>query len=67
LSSENPRHPFDELSTKDKKAIVFGIANDKSIAWHIAKRLNEAGCRIATTWKEGLFKTICIPWQILYF
>ena len=40
------------IDLKGKKAIVFGIANDKSIAWHIAKRLNDAGCRIAAGYQE---------------
>ena len=40
------------IDLKGKKAIVFGIANDKSIAWHIAKRLNDAGCRIAAAYQE---------------
>ena len=35
-----------------KKAIVFGVANDQSIAWHIAKKLNDAGCRIALGYQE---------------
>src|SRR3989338_6117278 len=42
------------IDLKGKKAIVFGIANDKSIAWHIAKRLNEAGCRIAAGYQERI-------------
>src|SRR3989338_6301443 len=40
------------IDLKGKKAVVFGIANDKSIAWHIAKRLNNAGCRIAAAYQE---------------
>ncbi|MBI3035145.1 enoyl-ACP reductase [Candidatus Woesearchaeota archaeon] len=40
------------IDLKGKKALVFGIANDKSIAWHIAKRLNDAGCRIAAGYQE---------------
>ena len=40
------------IDLKGKKAVVFGIANDKSIAWHIAKRLNDAGCRIAAGYQE---------------
>ncbi len=40
------------IDLSGKKAIVFGIANDKSIAWHIAKRLNDAGCRIAAGYQE---------------
>src|SRR3989344_2718856 len=40
------------IDLKGKKAVVFGIANDKSIAWHIAKRLNDSGCRIAAAYQE---------------
>ena len=40
------------IDLSGKKAIVFGIANDKSRAWHIAKRLNDAGCRIAAAYQE---------------
>jgi len=40
------------INLEGKKAIVFGIANDKSIAWHIAKRLDEAGCRIFAAYQE---------------
>ncbi len=40
------------IDLKLKNAIVFGIANEKSIAWHIAKRLNDAGCRIAVAYQE---------------
>ncbi|MCX6984758.1 MAG: SDR family oxidoreductase [Lentisphaerae bacterium] len=40
------------IDLKGKNAIVFGIANDKSIAWHIAKRLDDAGCRIAAAYQE---------------
>ena len=42
----------DTIDLKGKKAVVFGIANDKSIAWHIAKRLNDAGCRIVAAYQE---------------
>ena len=41
-----------KIDLSGKKAIVFGIANDKSIAWHIAKKLNDAGCRIAAAYQE---------------
>ena len=41
-----------KIDLKGKKANVFGIANDKSIAWHIAKRLNDAGCRIFAAYQE---------------
>jgi len=41
-----------KIELSGKKAVVFGIANDKSIAWHIAKRLDEAGCRLACAYQE---------------
>ncbi|MEK6947423.1 MAG: enoyl-ACP reductase, partial [Nanoarchaeota archaeon] len=40
------------INLEGKKAVVFGIANDKSIAWHIAKRLNDAGCQIFAAYQE---------------
>lgn len=40
------------FNLKGKRAIVFGVANDQSIAWHIAKKLNDAGCRIALGYQE---------------
>ena len=44
-----------------KKAIVFGIANDQSIAWHIAKALNDNGVKLAIAYQEraeGLVKPL---------
>jgi len=35
-----------------KKAVIFGVATDKSIAWNIAKTLNENGCRVALGYQE---------------
>jgi len=40
------------FNLEGKKAIVFGVANDKSIAWHIAKALNDNGVRIALGYQE---------------
>lgn len=48
------------IDLNGKKALVFGIANDKSIAWHIAKRLNDAGCRIAAGYQERV-KDLFLP------
>ena len=31
------------INLKDKKGIILGIANDKSIAWGIADQLNQLG------------------------
>ncbi len=40
------------FNLEGKKAIVFGIANDQSIAWHIAKKLNDSGVQIAVAYQE---------------
>jgi enoyl-[acyl-carrier protein] reductase I len=32
-----------------KKGIVFGVANDRSLAWHIAERLSREGAELAFT------------------
>jgi enoyl-[acyl-carrier protein] reductase I len=37
---------------RGKKAIVLGIANEDSIAYAIAKKLNDAGCRVAIGFQE---------------
>ena len=37
---------------KNKKGIIFGIANDHSIAWGIAKKLSENGAEIAITYQN---------------
>lgn len=38
-----------------KKALVFGIANDKSIAWAIAKALHQQGAELAVTYAGEAF------------
>ena len=44
---------------KNKKGIIFGIANDHSIAWGIAKKLSENGAEIAITYQnETLLKRV---------
>ncbi len=49
------------FNLEGKKAIVFGIANEQSIAWHIAKALNDNGVRVAAAYQEraeGLVKPL---------
>ena len=41
-----------EVDLKGKNAVVFGVANHRSIAWAIAKTLNDAGARIAITYQN---------------
>ena len=38
------------IDLSGKKGIVFGVANDRSIAWAIASILGEAGARLALTY-----------------
>lgn len=40
------------FNLKGKKAIIFGVANEQSIAWHIAKVLNDNGVRSAFAYQE---------------
>ncbi len=40
------------FNLEGKKAVVFGVANENSIAWHIAKALNDNGCRVAIAYQE---------------
>ena len=42
-----------------KRGVVMGLANDKSIAWGIAKNLAEQGAQIALTYQgDALLKRI---------
>lgn len=42
-----------------KRGIIFGVANDKSIAWGIAQQLHEAGAELAFTYlNEALEKRV---------
>lgn len=44
---------------KNKKGVIMGLANDKSIAWGIAKQLSDNGAEIALTYQgEALLKRI---------
>ncbi len=40
---------------KNKKGIIFGIANDHSIAWGIAKKLSENGAELILTYQNETF------------
>ena len=44
---------------KNKKGLVMGVANDRSIAWAIAKALYNSGAKVALTYQgEALKKRI---------
>jgi len=38
------------INNEGKTAFVFGIRNDSSIAWHIAKKLFSSGCSVAVNY-----------------
>ncbi len=40
------------IDLKGKVAVVFGLANKRSIAWSIAQKLNEAGARVAICYQS---------------
>ena len=39
---------------KNKKGIIFGIANDHSIAWGIAKKLHDNGAELGITYQNQI-------------
>ena len=50
---------FQNIMLKGKRGIIFGIANDHSIAWGIAKKLSEYNAKLAITYQnDTLLKRI---------
>ncbi len=41
---------------KDKKGLIMGVANERSIAWGIAKKLSENGAELAFTYLGDALK-----------
>jgi enoyl-[acyl-carrier protein] reductase I len=41
------------MSDSQKTAVIFGLANKRSIAWAIAQKLHEAGWRLAITYQNA--------------
>ncbi len=39
-----------------KKGVIFGVANDRSIAWGIARKLHEEGAALAFTYLNEVFE-----------
>ena len=44
-----------------KKGLIMGVANDRSIAWGIAKKLSENGAKLAFTYLGDALKKRVIP------
>ena len=49
------------LNLKGKKGIIMGIANDRSVAWGIASKLNEFGAELAFSYVNESIKKRVIP------
>ena len=43
-----------DIMIKGKKGVIFGIANDHSIAWGIAKKLHSNGAELAITYQNNI-------------
>ena len=41
---------------KGKKGLIMGVANDRSIAWGIAKKLSEYGAQLSFTYLGDVLK-----------
>ena len=41
------------IDLKGQKGVILGVANDRSIAWSIARVLDQAGARLALTYQGG--------------
>jgi enoyl-[acyl-carrier protein] reductase I len=46
---------------KDKRGLIMGVANDRSIAWGVAKVLHEAGAQLAFSYQGDVFKKRVTP------
>ena len=46
---------------KGKKGLIMGVANDRSIAWGIAKKLSEHGANLAFTYLGDALKKRVVP------
>ncbi|MEJ7694225.1 SDR family oxidoreductase [Daejeonella sp.] len=40
------------INNKDKVAVIFGVRNDSSIAYQVALKLHESGCKVALSYVE---------------
>ena len=41
---------------KDKKGLIMGVANERSIAWGISKKLSNEGAELAFTYVRRVIK-----------
>ena len=46
-----------------KRGLIMGVANDRSLAWGIAKAVNEAGAELAFTYQGEALGRRVRPWR----
>src|SRR5262245_23930443 len=44
-----------------KKGLVFGVANDRSIAWAVAQEAARQGARVALAYQDGVLEKRVLP------
>ena len=44
-----------------KRGLIFGVANERSIAWGIASKANEQGAELAFTYQGDSLKKRVVP------
>jgi len=49
-----------QTSLEGRTAVVFGVANKRSIAWGIAQMLHEAGAKLAITYQNERLRAECL-------
>lgn len=56
MEAQTVQCPFQEtikmIDNKDKVAVIFGVRNDSSIAYDVALKLHQSGCKIALSYVE---------------
>ena len=60
------------IAMQGKRGLIMGVANDRSIAWGIARAMHEAGAELAFSyqgenfakrWRRALALTSCLMWM----
>ena len=61
VMTDQNNNPASKPLLAGKRGLVMGVANDRSIAWGIAKALHGAGAELAFTYKGDAFKSRVEP------
>ena len=55
MTQTPPELPTATLPMQGKRGLIMGVANDRSIAWGIAKALHAAGAELAFSYQGEAF------------